>query len=210
MPYVIKWPPAKRGAARMARLAALGVLVVGAVSVFAPSAMADTPSCAPATLTQPFLSWNDSSWYTAAPGVSPGNFDGTDWTLLGGASVVSTDLADGSTGNVLDLSGRSLAISPPMCIDPTYQTARAMVRHLSGHSGVSFWVASQDTSTGEWSRFEFGGVLTSDGDWALSDPVNLQPDTSSGPQVVRFAFGSVGRHSHTQLYNFYVDPYAKG
>jgi hypothetical protein len=194
----------------MARLAPLGLLVAGAMAALASSAMADTPSCVPATLTQPFLNWNDSNWYTAAPGVSPDNFDGTDWTLLGGASVVSTDLADGTTGNVLDLSGRSMAISPTMCIDLTYQTARAMVRHLSGHGALSVAVSYQDASTGEWSRFEFGGVLTGDEDWAPSRPVDLMPDTSSGPQMVRFAFGSVGRHTHAQLYNFYVDPYAKG
>ena len=210
MPYVIKWPPAKRAGARMARLAALGVLVVGAMSALAPSALADTSSCAAATLTQTFLSWGDSNSYAPAPGESFDSFDATGWTLLGSATIVSTDLADGATSNVLDLRGHSVAISPAMCVDPTYQTARAIVRRVSGHGAVSFWVAHQARNAGWWSGLDFDGVLTGDADWTLTDPLSLHAESVAGPQLVRFVFSSVGDHSHTQLYNFYVDPYAKG
>jgi hypothetical protein len=36
----------------------------------------DTSACSNPLLTQPFLSANDSNWYTLLPGETPGNFDG--------------------------------------------------------------------------------------------------------------------------------------
>jgi hypothetical protein len=154
----------------LAVLAFLGVAVVSATG--ASPALADATSCTTPTLTQPFLSAGDTNLYTLAPGESADSFDGSGWTLLGQAKIVSTRLADGATGNVLDIPGGSVAISPPMCVDLTYQTSNA--------------------------------------DWTLSNTVNLQPSNASGTQMVRFVFGSFVLGSDPQLYDFYVDPYAKG
>ena len=74
-----------------------------------------------------------------------------------------------------------------------------------------FFVAYQDPTTGRWTRFERGGMLNpSDPSWTLSPTVNLQPSDVSGWQAVRFLFASFVPRSDPQLYDFYVDPYAKG
>ena len=65
---------------------------------------------------QPFSSVKDSNWYTLAPGQSVNSFDATGWTLSGGAKLVTTTLADGSTGTVLDLPAGATAVTPPMCV----------------------------------------------------------------------------------------------
>ncbi len=211
MPYVINWPPAKRVGAHVAALALSGLFVAAATGVLAAPALADSTSCAAPTLTQPFLSAGDFNWYALAPGESANSFDGTGWTLRGRASIVSTELADGSTGNVLDMPGGSFAVSPPMCVELTYQTARTMVRDLSGHGHVLFAVAYQDPETGDWGFPQRAGwIRSSSPDWTLSRALQLKPSDVSGWQVVRFIFASVVPSSDSQLYDFYVDPYAKG
>ncbi len=210
MPYVINRPPAKRARALASRGALVAVLAAVATSVVASPALADTSSCSAPTLVQPFLSWNDSNWYTLAPGESADSFNGTGWTLNGGASVVSTQLADGSTGNVLDLPAGSSAVSPPMCVASNYPTARTMVQQAGGWGGVQFSVSYQNQSTGNWSGPQTTGLVHSPNGWTLSAPVSLEPSSDPGWQLVEFTFTSLGRSNDSQLYNFYVDPYAKG
>jgi hypothetical protein len=210
VPYVINWPPAKRSGIRAAAAALAALFATAVAGVAAAPAMADTSSCSPATLTQPFTSWGDFNWYTLAPGESIDSFDGTGWTLNNGASVESQQLNDGSTGNVLDLPGGSSAVSPPMCVDLTYQKARTMVRNLGGWGGVLFAVSYQN-SDGSWPRPQLTGWLgVHHSGWELSRSVDLQPSSASGWQIVQFTFISVGPSSDSQLYDFYVDPYAKG
>ena len=212
MPYVINRPPAKRARALARRGALVGVLAAVATSLAASPAMADTSSCSDPTLVQPFLSWNDSNWYTLAPGESADNFDGTGWILNGGASLVSTTLADGSTGDVLDLPAGSSAVSPPMCVASNYPTARMMVQQAGGWGGVRFAVSYQDPSTGNWSDPETTGWVSGGWNgWTLSNPVDIQPGDDPGWQLVQFTLTATSRGSNdSQLYNFYVDPYAKG
>jgi hypothetical protein len=211
MPYVINWPPAKRVGARAAALALSGLFVAAATGVLAAPALADATSCSTPTLTQPFLSSGDSNWYALAPGESADGFDGTGWTLYGGASIVSTQLADGSTGNVLDMPGRSVAIGPPMCVESTFQTARSMIRGLSGHGHVLLSVLYQDPATGDWGPPQRGGLIRrSSRVWTLSNTLGLPSSSVPGWQMARFVFASAGSSGESQLYDFYVDPYFKG
>ena len=163
------------------------------------------PDCGNPSLSQPFASYNDFAYYTPAPG---GNrFNG--WILLGGAAAGSTTLASGGTGSALDLPSESLAISPPMCVDANYPRARTMVRNLVGGGGVSVFVVYAGTSG--WGKARHAGDAHGKGpNWGLSDPLNVQPSHAPGWQLVRFAFAASGDSSQFQLYNFYVDPYAKG
>jgi hypothetical protein len=167
------------------------------------------PPCTDPVLSQPFTAWDDSASYTLAPGQSPFNFTGSQWLLLDGASLVRTTLADGRGGQVLDLPSRSLAVSPPMCVDSNYPTAKTMIRSVSGGGGVGVFVTYADASS--WGKARNGGAVHGDGpDWGLSDRINLQPSHAPGWQLVRFALVAPNHpNAEFQLYNFYVDPYAK-
>jgi hypothetical protein len=186
--------------------------LMGVIAAFAvlpvQAASADT-SCQNPSLSQPFRSVGDQNWYTLAPGESVDHFDATNWTLSGGARLVTTKLADGTTGEVLDLPSGSKAVSPIMCVDLGYQTIRTMVRNVVGAEGVFFSVAYEGTNTWGQPR-NTGQVHGQQTGWTLSDPVNVQPSNTPGWQRVQFTFTPGGQRSDFQIYNFYVDPRMRG
>ena len=166
-----------------------------------------TSQCSDPLLTQPFTSWGDANYYTLTPGGSADNFDGGYWTLSGGASVVSTTLADGSTGQVLDMPGGSRAVSPTMCVQSNYPTARTMIR---GTAGIQFYVSYAGTAS--WTNPKNTGQIhgASNTAWSLITPVNLQPSNTTGWQLVRLTLiAPPTTRVDSQLYNFYLDPYSK-
>lgn len=214
MPYI---PTGRRRAVSFFAAAVAALLVPAAANAMAPpdwiaATLASTsyapPSCTDPSLTQPFQSFNDQNYYTLAPGESVSNFTGTGWTFLNGANITTGTLADGTTGSVLDLPGGSMAVSPPMCVASNYPTARTMVRNVVGGGGVHVYVTYAGSST--WSKAKDGGSCHGKGNaWGLSDNVNLQPANTAGWQIVRFALVPDNGNNEYQVYNFYVDPYAK-
>lgn len=167
----------------------------------------DTSACSDPLLSQPFLSANDSNLYTLAAGESADSFDGTGWTLSGGAQIISTPLADGQTGSVLDLPAGSQAVSPTMCVSAAYPTARTLVQG-DPRSQIGFSVSYAGTKTWDKAK-KTGQIPTTDNGWSLSDPFNIRPGHLPGWQLVRFTF-SGDKENDAQLYNFYVDPRMKG
>jgi len=200
---------------RRSRLISLcGILTTMVASLAAGPAMAatintsgmawgDTSTCGNPVLTQPFLSAKDSNWYTLTPGETPGSFDGTGWTLNGGASIKP---GQSGAGSVLDLPSGSQAISPPMCVASDYPTARTMVRNIVGAEGVQVYVAYAGTRT-ETQAQNAGQVHGQQSNWALSTPLQIHPGNLPGWQLVRFTLVPGGRSSDFQVYNFYVDPH---
>jgi hypothetical protein len=169
----------------------------------------DTSACADPELSQPFLEANDSNWYTLTQGQSVDMFTADGWTLSGGAGLVDTSLVKGNSGSVLDLPSGSSAVSPVMCVNDTYTSARTMVRNVVGSENVSFAVSYAGTKT--WTKPKTTGKLDGDDDdWTLSDPVSLKPVKGDGWQLVQFTFVAGGKTSESQIYNFYVDPRMKG
>ena len=192
------------------RALALGGLVAAfaAVPAQAATTSVDTSACSNPLLTQPFLSAKDSNWYTLLPGETPGNFDGTGWTLTGGAKVVTTTLADGSTTSVLDLPSGSQAASPTVCVTSDYPTARAMVQDVAGAEGVFFYVSYAGTNT--WNTPKNTGQVHGSGTaWTLATPVNLQPFNTTGWQPMRVTLVPGGKTSDFRVYNVYLDPHAR-
>jgi hypothetical protein len=193
-----------------ARSLALGgiIAVLAAGPANAATTTVDTSFCAMPVLTQPFLSAGDTNWYTLTPGETPGNFDGTGWTLSGGAKIVTTTLADGSTGSVLDLPSGSKAVSPTICVTSDYPTARAEVRDVVGSEGIFFYVSYEGTST--WNTPKNTGQMHGSGTaWTLATPVNLQPYNTLGWQPMRITLIPGGKTSNFELYNLYIDPHAR-
>jgi hypothetical protein len=193
--------------------AMVAILVTG---IAASPAIADTSSspspaattnCVSPTLSQPFLSENDTNLYTLAPGETPDNFDGHGWTLAAGANITQTQLADGHTGSALDLPGGALAISPPVCVDVDYPTARTMIETTGGATvAVGVYYAAADPLA----KLERSGTIQGDGaGWSASDPFDVHPGSLPGWQMVRFIFKATGFTGHARLYNFYIDPRMK-
>jgi hypothetical protein len=186
-----------------AAFAATGSAVANAATTAPP---APTSICPAPVLSQPFVGLRDTNLYALAPGQTPDNFTGAGWTLSGGASIVQATLADGATGNVLDLPSGSEAVSPVICVASDYPVARMMVRNLKGAEGVSFNVQYQATASAN-TPHNTGQVHGNGTGWTTSDPVNLQPQgNSTSWQLVRLVLIGKGNTSHFQVYNIYVDP----
>ncbi len=175
---------------------------LAAAPAWAGTAQSGNMNCSAPTLTQPYLSAGDSNWYTLMGGQATDDFNGGGWTLTGGAKIVSTRLADGQTGHVLDLPSGATAVSPTMCVDYTYQTARINVRNVVGKAGVNVAVAYTATRA---KRAVSGTVSGSGSGWALSNPVNVLPANTNGQQHVTFTLTG-GSGGESQLSNFWVDP----
>jgi hypothetical protein len=160
----------------------------------------NTSNCSTPQLTQAFLAWDDPNWYALAPGESADNFYGSGWTLGNGANVTTTTLYDGTTGPVLDLPNGGWAISPPVCVESNYPTARTMINEQSGFVGVAVTYAGL-------ANLEPSGILQANGgSWAPSNPFEVHPGDQPGWRLVQFVFGYLGSSS-AEIYNFYVDPW---
>ena len=101
---------------RVAGLAVLFAAVTGGSAQAATLVKTSACSQPSYSFSQPFSTVKDANWYTLAPGENVDSFDGTGWTLSGGAKLVTTTLADGTTGTVPDLPTGATAVSPPMCV----------------------------------------------------------------------------------------------
>ena len=197
------------------KAAAVGgvVVVLGALS--AGPAMAsdmpgsiDTSACVKDKLSQPFLSIGDRHWYSLAPGQSVGDFNGDGWTLSGGAVVVPSLIAGDQAGNVLDLPAGAKAVSPPICVQRDFKSARTMVRDVVGKGGVRMSVSYAGTKweTRAKDSGRFHGNKT---DWTTSRRLNVKPSNKPGWQLAQFTFKAEGLASDFQLYDFWVDPRMK-
>jgi hypothetical protein len=193
----------RRGLAAIATAAALA-------AVNAAPAVADASSCTDPALTQAFARWGDSNWYALVGGQTPGNFDGAGWTLSGGATITPTTLADGSFATVLDVPAGGKAVSPVACVDPTYTSARTMLRRSEGWPTLSVTVSYRDGS-GNWADSALTAELYGRSWWHPSASFPLQPPDTSGWQLARFTFTGTGYFDgDSQIYNLYVDPYSRG
>jgi hypothetical protein len=185
---------------------AFAVLLSGLAAGPALAANTQAP-CSPPQLSQPFASAGDLNSYMLAPGQAVDNFNGSGWTLTGGAQIVTTQLADGQTGQVLDLPSGSQAVSPTFCVRSNFPTARAIVTDVTGNEGVQVSVSNNRTGGGAVGA----GVLNpGQPGWTVSDPVDTGASTAPGQQQVQFTFTAAGTSSEYQVYNFYVDPRMKG
>jgi hypothetical protein len=190
---------------RAAGLAVLFAAVAGGSAQAATPVTQEACSQPDYSFSQPFSSVKDTNWYTLAPGQSVNSFDGTGWTLSGGAKLVTTTLADGSTGTVLDMPAGSTAVSPPMCVSAAYPSARAQVRDVVGAPSVHLFV--QYTNTKSWVKPLAVGTFAGKTQWVNSQPLNLHPGNLYGWQQETFTLTGGDNGTDAQVYNFYVDPH---
>jgi len=189
---------------------ALAVAAAALAVPASPAIAASVAECEGQLFSHPFLSLNDHNGYTLVPG---SNFDRASegWMLSNGASIVATTRPDGTTGNVMNLPSRAVAVSPPVCVTLAYPKARVAVRNVVGAEGVAVNVAYAGTNT-EKSPKNVGQVHGQQTRWTESDPFNVQPQTAGsqeGTRQVRFVFEGKGTTSLFQIYELWIDPYGR-
>jgi|SRR5947208_441641 len=189
------------------RAAGLAVLIASVAGGSAQAAtLTGVSACEAPTysFSQPFAPAKDSHWYTLAPGQDVNSFSGQGWTLTSGAKLVTTTLADGSTGTVLDMPAGSKAVSPPMCVNAAYPSARGVVRDVVGAPSIHLFV--QYTNTKSWETRLAAGTFAGKSSWVNSQPLNLHPGNLYGWQQETFTLTGGDKGTDAQVYNFYVDP----
>jgi hypothetical protein len=177
-------------------------------AVPAPSgSSAALAGCEGQTFSQSFAGQGDSNYYTLVQG---GEFNNPSegWELFNGATIVQSARPSKVIGGVLDLRSGSVAISPPVCVTLQYPAARVWVRDVRGGEGVAVSVVylSARTATMPQGVGELHGVQ---GEWALSNPISVQPQIAGATESARearFVFAGAGRASEYQLSGLWVDP----
>ena len=171
---------------------------------------ASPSDCSQPSLTQAFLSDGDFNYYAPAPGPAGVGFNGSSWTLSGGAQLDTTQRADGGTGQVLSLPAGSQVVSPDMCIMTSQNPlARAMVRSLDGAGGLQVQISYEDSGT--WSKPQgAGGVNGQGSSWTASNTINIPPGPPGPPgqtstwEIVRFTFTAPSGPGSVQMYGLGV------
>lgn len=192
------------GARAGAVIVSVGALLMAPAGALADGTSPDPAACSELNLSQPFAAWGDENLYKIGPGESDDNFDGGGWSFSGGANITTDVLADGTTGEVLDLPAGSQATSPEFCLNPDDPFARTMVLGIGGLSGVTLTVT--DSVSGSTLSTDWTGAFPW---WRPSRRLQLDPSPDSDGQLVTFTFTADQPANDVELYNFYVDPWGK-
>jgi hypothetical protein len=192
-------------------LGGLSLSMVVAASAQAATITTSTP-CGTETLTQPFLPWTDSGYYSLIPG---GSFEGplTGWTLSGGATTVAGSEPYAATGSLgsssLALPAGASAQSPFICVDGADTYFRFFA--LNKTAGALLTVSVVYTIAGIQTAFPVGTV-TGDSKWAPSAAMHTGgkiasklSGTGTAMMALRFT-SSVGT---SQVDDVFLDPRLK-
>jgi hypothetical protein len=213
MPYI-------RLSRRVRRASLLASLTLAAAMVTAAPAMADDDGlvatttsasqqeCQAPVLSTPFSAFKDNRDYVLAPGGDFSNPGGGGWQFFGGAHIATDITPNGDTGGTLEMPSGSMAVSPIMCVDMTYPTARLWARTLGGDGDVHIAVSYAGTKT-ELDPKEVGHVNGDKQRWKLSGDVQIKPELAgktTGWRKVAFVLTAGGKTGNFQVDDFFVDP----
>jgi hypothetical protein len=177
-------------------------------AILAETTAASQQECQAPLLAQPFLDLNDNRHYVLAPGGDFSDPGGAGWQFSGGARIVNDTRPDGTTGGSLYMPSGSTAVSPVMCVDMTYPTARLWARTLGGDGDITFSVSYAATKT-ELKPQNVGHVKGDRRGWKLSGDVHIKPELAGkddGWRKVAFVLTAGGKTGQFQLDGIYVDP----
>jgi hypothetical protein len=201
------------GLIRRAMLAAVTAAV--AIGAFAAPASAgiltaSATDCGDETLSTPFLGFGDQAQYKLVKG---GSFEGSlaDWSLIGGAKVVSGNepwkVGGASHGKSLVLPAGSSVITPAACVGLAEPTLRFFAKKNSGLLSTLAVSVYVKTSLGLVVPVPVG-VLLGNGQWKASPKMlivaNLLPLLPGDRTPVAFQFTPL--LGSWQIDDVYVDP----
>jgi hypothetical protein len=169
---------------------------------------ASQQECQAPVLSQPFWGLRDTRHYVLAPGGDFTDPAGAGWQFFGGARIVNDVKPDGTVGGALYMPSGSRAVSPVMCVDMTYPTARVWARSLGGDGDVDFAVSYAATKS-ELKPQSVGHINGDRRGWKLSGDVHIKPELggkSDGWRRVAFVLTAGGKSGEFQIDDVYVDP----
>jgi hypothetical protein len=196
------------GATALALVAAMAGPARADDGIFATVTDASHQECVSPVFSQPFAGLKDARDYVLAPGGAFTDPDGAGWQFSGGARIVQDDTPDGGTGGSLYMPSGSTAVSPVMCVDTTYPTARVWARTLDGDGDVSISVSYAGTKTALQPQ-DVGHVHGDHARWKLSGDVHIKPELGGkapGWRRVAFVLTARGHTGEFQVDDLYVDP----
>jgi hypothetical protein len=178
------------------------------VSAAQAGSVGSTPSpgvntCSLPALSQPFAPWLDYAQYELAPG---GDFEGSTWTLVGGAKLVAGSEPYGVTGSVgsssLSLPAGSSAQSPLACVDVAYPSIRFFI---AGQGSVAVNIV-------DGSSVVPAGVVVAGGAWAPTPVVltNSAVLAASSGGTAQVSVALTGLSGSPQIDDVFVDPWSRG
>ena len=191
-----------RSASVCAAITAAALAGIAPTAAIADAAAA-SQSCASNALTEPFSALGDTNEYALIPGESADSFNGTGWTLSGGAKVLTTKLSDGTTGDVLQIPSGGAAVSPPMCVTSSYSSLRTMLRNVTGSASLNIAVAFTSNNRTATST---DSIALSGTAWNVSPVMAIGPLSGNAAQQAVFSMSVGGKASEEQVYDLYVDP----
>jgi hypothetical protein len=176
--------------------------------IVASTTAASQLECQDPVFSQPFSDLKDDRDYVLAPGGDFSDPSGGGWQFSGGARIADDTRPDGTTGGSLYMRSGSTAVSPVMCVDITYPTARLWAQKLGGDGDVRVSVSYAGTAT-EHKPKEVGHVHGDDRRWKLSGDIHIKPELAGnehGWRRVAFVFVAGGNNGQFEIDDLYVDP----
>jgi ABC-type molybdate transport system permease subunit len=199
------------------RLALAACTIAGTLALSAP-AMAGTSlsatvfagqtpvnECLPSPMSLPFVSLGDLRTYVLAPNGSFSDVSGGGWQFTGGAKVVVATRPVVGAGGVLNVPAGATALSPLMCVDLDYPTARAWT---GGTGSLDINVVYPDSKKGLSPKSVGSVVGLKTGSWKLSSDFDVKPQIGgkyAGWRRVAFQLTNTSK-SAVEVDDFYVDP----
>jgi hypothetical protein len=156
-----------------------GLVAVGAVAamaMFAPAAQA--APCDGEGLEQPFLDWNDDSFYGLAPG---GDFEsGLDgWQVTGDSALApgGNPFRESSSATALQLSDGDSATTPPICVTKDSPNGRLFAQTVDAGDknnslAVEVLYLNEDGSV---DKVKKSGKFTNTSEWDATRKFSLAP-----------------------------------
>jgi hypothetical protein len=174
----------------------------------ASTTSASQQECQAPVLSQPFSDLKDNRHYVLAPGGDFSDPNGAGWQFSGGAHIANDTTPGGNAGGTLEMPSGSVAVSPVMCVDMSYPTARLWARTNGGDGDVHVSVSYAGTKT-ELDPQEVGHVKGDRERWKLSGDLQIKPQLAGkaeGWRRVAFVLEAGGKTGDFQVDDFYVDP----